>query len=196
MDRLMARGRDSRRLKGIQFCTVGTATARALHERGVGTDLIPEEFRAEGVINAMVKQGPIRGKKILIPRAETAREILPASLRQAGAEVVVAPTYRNIRPEIDPQDLQEILVNRRTHMIVFTSPSNVMNFIYSVEKEGLRQELPGIQIATIGPVTSRAVEKAGLEVALEPEESTLESLSGAILRFYGKQGRLPDSKED
>jgi uroporphyrinogen III methyltransferase/synthase len=195
LDRLMARGHDARDLKGIKICSVGTATARSLHERGIRTDLIPTEFRAEGIINTLAKTGKVEGSRILIPRAEKAREILPDHLRQAGADVVVAPVYRNLPPQIDPKDLEEILVKRKTHLIVFTSPSNVNNFMSAVEQEGLKEKLSGITIACIGPVTSKAVRKAGLEVTLEPEESTLESLSESILRFYGKTGKVKIQKE-
>lgn len=195
LDRLMARGRDARSLAGCRICTVGTATARSLHERGIRTDLIPGDFRAEGIIDTLIKIGGIDGKRILIPRALKAREILPDTLREAGAEVVVAPAYQNIRPEIDPRDLQEILVSRRAHLIVFTSPSNVKNFMDSVRKEGLKDSLAGIKVASIGPVTSKAVRQAGLNVDLEPEESTLEALSGSILRFFAKACKVDTQEE-
>jgi len=196
MDRLISRGRDARDLKGIRIITVGTATAQALLDKGIRTDLIPEEFRGEGVIRALKAEGDLHGAKILIPRAEKAREILPDTLRDEGAEVVVAPVYRNVPPEINPKDLQEILVKRKAHLIVFTSPSNVNNFMTSVEKEGLSGALQGIRIACIGPVTGNAARKQGLEVALEPESSTLSSLSDSILRLFGEPYNIEKKKED
>ncbi len=185
LDRLMARGRDVRHLRGTLICSVGTATARALHERGIKTDLIPREFRGEGIIDALAKQGGIQGKRVLIPRAEKAREMLPESLRKSGAEVVVATTYRNIEPRIDPEDLQEILVRRKAHIIVFTSPSSIRNFMKAVEEQGLQNSMTDIRIASIGPVTTKAAQKAGIQVDIEPAVSTLESISESILRHYG-----------
>ncbi len=194
-DRLMSCGRDVRDLKGVHVCAVGTATSRSLRTRGIRTDLIPEEFKGEGVVDALLQQGELQGKRIMIPRAEKAREILPDSLRKAGAEVVVAPVYRNVPPEIDPRDLQEILVKRKANLIVFTSPSNINNFMNSVKKEGLHDALTGIKIACIGPVTADAARKAGIKVDLEPEESTLESLSESILRLFRKKVNVGTQKE-
>jgi len=185
LDRLIKEGRDVRDLKGLQICTVGTSTARSLKTRGIRADLIPEEFTGEGVVAALLKEGEIPGKRVLIPRAEKAREVIPEALRKAGAEVVVATVYRNVTPEIDPQALQEILINRKADLIVFTSPSNIKNFLRSVEKEGLQETLSEIKIACIGPVTAKAAKAAGLSVVIEPEESTLESVSEAIQEYFG-----------
>ncbi len=192
LDRLIRQGRDVRDLKGVRICTVGTATARSLRARGISADLIPEEFKGEGVVEALLERGEVQGRKFLLPRAEKAREVIPDSLRKAGADVTVAPVYRNVPPGIDPKSLQEILVNRKADLIVFTSPSNVKNLMHAVEKQGLQDALAGIQIACIGPVTSAAVRKAGLRVSLEPEESTLTSVSQAIVRFFETRDLTPE----
>ncbi|NOY54008.1 MAG: uroporphyrinogen-III C-methyltransferase [Deltaproteobacteria bacterium] len=187
LDRLIKKNRDVRDLKGISICTVGTATARSLKTRGIRTDLIPEEFTGEGVVAALLKEGDLPGKRVLIPRAEKAREVVPDALREAGAEVVVATVYRNLAPEIDAQALQEILINRKADLIVFTSPSNIRNFVRSVQKEGLQKTLPGIRTACIGPVTAKAAKEAGLDVVVEPEKSTLESVSEAIRKYFAEK---------
>lgn len=193
LDRLIRQGRDVRDLKGLKICTVGTSTARSLKTRGIRTDLIPEEFTGEGVVAALLKEGEIPGKRVLIPRAEKAREVIPDALRKSGAKVVVATVYRNIAPEIDPQALQEILVNRKADLIVFTSPSNIRNFLRSVEKEGLQETLSEIKIACIGPVTAAAAKAAGLSVVIEPEESTLESVSESIQKYFGAIRSKPNT---
>ncbi len=185
LDRLIRKGRDVRDLKGISICTVGTATARSLKTRGIRTDLIPEAFTGEGVVAALLKEASLAGQRILIPRAEKAREVVPDALRQAGAEVAVATVYRNVTPEVDAQALQEILVNRKADLFVFTSPSNIRNFLHSVEKEGLQGTLPAIRTACIGPVTAKAAREAGLSVVIEPRKSTLESISEAIQQYFG-----------
>ena len=196
LDRLLARGRDARALHGLKICTVGTATAQVLHERGLHADLIPAEFHGEGIAAALVKQAGVRGRRILLPRAEQAREILPQSLRRAGAEVAAVPVYRNEVPRIDPHDLEEILVSRRAHLIVFTSPSNFRNLLAAAEEHGLRERLQGIRIACIGPVTAKAVRSAGLAVDLQPEVSTLEALAAAILQFFGGRGMVEGVTEE
>ncbi len=189
LDRLIVRNRDVRNLKGIGICTVGTSTARALRTRGIRADLIPETFTGEGVVQALTQRENLQGRRVLIPRAEQAREVIPESLQAAGADVVVATVYRNRPPRIDRQALEEILINRKADLMVFTSPSNVKNIVRAVQDEGLHDALAQIKMACIGPVTAQAARKAGLSVVIEPKESTLESVSDAIVQYFGAQGR-------
>jgi uroporphyrinogen III methyltransferase/synthase len=195
LDRMIAQGRDVRDLKGVRICTVGTSTARKLQTWGIRADLIPDKFTGEGVIEALEKETKLQGKRFLLPRAEKAREIIPESLAQAGAKVTVATAYRNLPPEIDPEALQEILINRKADLIVFTSPSNVKNFIRSVEKEGLQDAVSKIKVVCIGPVTAKTARKAGLQVVIEPEESTLEAVSRSILNYFGTEPSVVYLKE-
>ena len=95
MDRLRAAGKDARALANLRLCAIGPRTAQELGTYGLTPDVVPTEFQAEGVIAALAHVG-IRGSRILIPRAEVAREILPDQLRELGATVEVIPVYRTI----------------------------------------------------------------------------------------------------
>ena len=98
-------GLDVRALAGSKVCAIGTKTKEALRARGVDADLVPEDARAEGVIAAF---RPLLGDRtrILLPRAEIAREVLPDSLRDAGAEIDIVVAYRNLPPE--PKEVERI----------------------------------------------------------------------------------------
>ena len=195
LDRMVVGGRDVRDLKGVRICTVGTSTARSLRTRGIRADLIPHQFTGEGVVKAMKGEMKLEGKRILLPRAETAREIIPESLKKEGAHVTVATVYRNIPPDIAEEALQEILVNRKADLVVFTSPSNVKNFVHAAGDKGFGDALHRIKAACIGPVTANAARAAGLDVVIEPEESTLESVSNAILQYFVQTESLAHRKE-
>src|SRR5512143_4044787 len=107
MRRLGELGKGLDALGGLNFIAVGPKTAEALAERGLKADLVPREVRAEGVAEAL-SGVDIKGKRFLYPRAETAREVLPEMLRARGAEVVVAVTYRTVRPEVDKAKVAEL----------------------------------------------------------------------------------------
>src|SRR5580765_8327111 len=108
MDRLHAAGKDARALANLPLCAIGPRTAQELGVHGLTPDVIPTEFQAEGVIATLAHE-EIRGNRILIPRAEVAREILPDQLRELGATVEVIPVYRTIAPAVDVASLTQQL---------------------------------------------------------------------------------------
>src|SRR3989442_11104447 len=74
MDRMGARR------PAIPIAVVGSATAVKLNEWGLEPALVPKEFRAEGLLDAFPEN--LVGIRILFPRAEVARELLPDELRR------------------------------------------------------------------------------------------------------------------
>jgi uroporphyrinogen III methyltransferase/synthase len=115
------------------------------------------------------------------------REILPETLRGAGAQVTVAPVYQNSPAEGDKEGLREELLHGGVDMITFTSSSTVRNFLAMIDAESqkdLQQLLAGIKIAAIGPITAKTVTDNGLRVDVQPEEYTIEGLIKAIVDYY------------
>lgn len=157
---LWDRGLDLRVLGRCRVACIGPATAEALEERGIRADLIPAEFRAEGLLEALEAAGGIRGQRFLIPRAEVAREVLPDTLRAKGGIVDVVPTYRTIRPKT-PWEVAQHHV-RLADTVTFTSPSSVRNLL-AMLGDGGRELLAERTLACIGPITSRALKAEGLE---------------------------------
>ena len=95
MKRLLALS-DIRELKCVRLCAIGPSTAERLERYGIRVDIMPDEFRAEAVAEALKATGDLRGVRFLLPRADIARELLAEELRQAGAQVTEVTAYRTL----------------------------------------------------------------------------------------------------
>jgi uroporphyrinogen III methyltransferase/synthase len=184
-ERLQAQGKDVRDLKGIQIGAIGPKTARMWEMMGIQPDLVPEEYRAEAVIAGLRKEG-ITGCKILVPRAEKAREILPEELREAGATVDVVPAYRTVKPEQRTQEIGEMLEKGLVDMVTFTSSSTVANFaeMFGPARHGLKAWMEKVVVACIGPITAKTAEEHGFAVHVVPGEYTIEALTQRIAAYF------------
>ena len=127
-ERLRLLGRDARALGHVRLCAIGPRTAEALLAVGLTADLVPAEYQAEGVIQVLEKEH-LSGKRVLIPRAEVSRDLLPDELHRRGAEVTVAVAYRTIRPDADGAFLKEQLRRGELGVVAFTSSSTVRNYV-------------------------------------------------------------------
>ncbi|MFN2366853.1 MAG: uroporphyrinogen-III synthase, partial [Desulfurivibrionaceae bacterium] len=124
--------------------------------------------------------------RILIPRALKAGEILPEKLREGGAEVTVAPVYRNVRPD-DYGEVRQALEDKRIDMVTFTSSSTVRNFLEMLEirdQTEFARLLGGVKIAVIGPVTAQTARGKKLRIDVEPGTYTIPAMVEAIVDFY------------
>ncbi|MCR5438731.1 MAG: uroporphyrinogen-III C-methyltransferase [Selenomonas sp.] len=175
-DRLMKAGKDARALGYAQLAAIGSATAAKLKEYGLVADVVPKEFRAEGVLEALKGKLPPHAK-ILIPRAQEAREILPEKLREQGAVVDVAPAYRTVAAEVDAEALKAKLAAGEIDLVTFTSSSTVTNLIKII---GSAAALAHSKTAVIGPVTAATAKNNGIEPDIVAEEYTIDGLVEAI----------------
>ncbi len=186
--RLYYKGMDARNLKGPAIAVVGRSTADLLHQYGINADLIPAVFTGEGLAESLLDMG-VGGRNILIPRALHAREILPETLRGAGAQVTVAPVYQNVPPQGRKYALRAELEDGKVDMITFTSSSTVRNFLTMVDatdQAELERLLSGVQIAAIGPITAKTVTDNGLKVDIQPDDYTIEGMVQAIVEFFSR----------
>jgi uroporphyrinogen-III synthase len=168
----------------ISIAVVGSATAAKLNQWGLTPSIVPRQFRAEGLLE--VFPSDLTGKRILLPRAETAREILPEELRRRGAVVDVVPVYRTIKDPKGSLDLTAILKQESVDAIVLTSPSAV-RFLTETFGDELQSRLSSIAIAVIGPVAAAAVTDAGLQAAIQPEKATIAELVDAIRAYFSNR---------
>ena len=181
--RLNFLGFDARALGQCKVCAVGPKTAEAIANHGIRPDLIPSDFKAEGVVSELSKLDII-GKRILFPRADRAREVIPRDLELLGAHVTSPVAYRNILPErLCPESLLA-LEKRNVDCISFTSSSTVLNMADLLGADLLVDMLKGVAVASIGPVTSKTCRELGLKVDIEPQEYTLSALSTAIQQHF------------
>lgn len=172
---------DVRDLHGLRLGAIGPATAAALTARGLKLDFIPPEYRAESVIEGMLKLG-VEGSRVLIPRAREAREILPEKLAEAGAEVEVAPAYETVLDDSGAGDMKDMLSSGEIDIITFTSSSTVKNFAALLDGMDLTQLPENVTIACIGPVTADTARDLGLRVDLMAEEYTIPGLVQALVK--------------
>ena len=190
MDRLRAAGKDARALANLRLCAIGPRTAQELGIYGLTPDVVPTEFQAEGVITALAHVG-IHGSRILIPRAEVAREILPDQLRELGATVEVIPVYRTIVPAVGVASLMQQLQDGQVAVVTFTSSSTVRNFVDLLGgRDKVRSLLAGTVVACIGPITARTAEEYGVTVTVMPAENTVPALADAIVRHFKEGARV------
>jgi uroporphyrinogen III methyltransferase/synthase len=179
--RLRERGRDIRDLKGIRIATIGPATASTVEALGIRVDLVPEEFISEGVVKAFAGED-LRGSRVLIPRAQEARDVIPEGLAGMGAACDIATTYRTVRSDCSASELLPFFDEGKVDVITFTSPSTVANFLRIM---GPDFHLPAkVRIACIGPVTEAAARKAGLPVDILQERYTIPGLVDALVAFF------------
>ncbi len=177
-------GRGEGDLAGLKFIAVGPKTAEALAAKGLKADLVPREFKGEGVAEAL-SGVDIKGKRFLYPRAEAAREVLLEMLRARGAEVVVAVTYRTVKPDVDQATISRLLSGGFS-AVTFTSSSTVKNFV-EIVGPGAISFLNGVSVACIGPVTKKTCEEMGINVSVVPKDYTVDSLLGALNEHFGRR---------
>ncbi|MBN1850436.1 MAG: uroporphyrinogen-III C-methyltransferase [Deltaproteobacteria bacterium] len=183
--RLEDLGKDVRGLKNMKVGAIGPKTAEAVYAKGIKPDLVPDEYRAEAVVDAFKKQGA-ENLNILIPRAAEAREILPEELKKMGARVDVVEAYRTVMPDKGADKVKAMLQDGEIHMITFTSSSTVTNFVsmFESDKDQLKHWMEKSAVACIGPITAQTAEKNGLKVSVMPKDYTVEALTDAILQYY------------
>ena len=179
-EQLLGRGKDSRALAGLKIAAVGPATAGALLEHGITVDVIPERFVAEGLLEMMQEREDVAGGKVLYVTAEGARDVLPAGLREIGANLVIVEAYRTIPDGAGAERLARAIEAGKVDLATFTSASAVRGYIEAVGEE-LALKIPA---ASIGPQTSDALREAGIEIEAEAEESTIDGLVSAVLRAF------------
>ena len=170
---------DTREIGGAKIAAIGPATAQRIKDFHVHVDLQPEEFVAESVVREFKKQGGVENLRILLARAEKARDVLPKELSAMGGIVDEAFAYRTVPETCDDNGARRRLLEEGADLITFTSSSTVENFM------ALGLPWPaGMRVASIGPVTSKTARDLGLHVDLEARRHDVPGLVEAIRKFY------------
>jgi uroporphyrinogen III methyltransferase / synthase len=184
VERLEHHGLDLRAVpRRTKVAAIGPATAEKVEEAGLRVDVTPEEYRAEALIEAL-KEDSLWGKRVLIPRAKVAREVLPEKLREAGAEVVVPPAYESVPSSEGQGRLKELLENGEIDCVTFTASSTVENFVRAFGQEETARLLSRARVACIGPITVETARKHGFGVDVEASEYTLPGLVDAVMNLF------------
>lgn len=182
-ERLFTVGGDVRDLHQIRTAAIGPVTAQRLKAYGLKSDIIPENYRAESVVEAFAKEA-LDGKKILLPRAEEARPVLPVELRKMGAIVDDVTVYKTCQVRSGAEDLIKHLEEKTIDLLTFTSSSTVKNFKALIPADRFERLTAGVTVASIGPITSETAEKLGFNVQITADSYTIPGLLTAILSHY------------
>ncbi|MGD9017457.1 MAG: uroporphyrinogen-III synthase, partial [Desulfobacterales bacterium] len=182
-DRLFAKGGDARRLGHLNTAVIGPATADALRRFGLASDIVPENFRAESILEAF-EAIDMTGRRVLLPRALEARAILPEELRKKGAVVDEVAAYRTVAEVDRAEALVEALENRSVDMVTFTSSSTVMNFMAMLPPTRAADLMDGVTVASIGPITTETAQSLGVTVHFTAETYTIPGLCSAICNHF------------
>ena len=183
-DRLRRLGRDTRAYGRARVAAVGLATGQRLRARGLEPDLVPEVHSAAGLAAAF-EAVDLTGAEILLPASSIGRTELDERLAGRGALVFRVTAYENRPPDPASVQLPEALTGGSLDCVVFASPSSVRNFLAVAGPEAGLEHLRRLDIAAIGPTTARAVADLGLNVAVQPGESSVPALVRALCEHYG-----------
>jgi uroporphyrinogen-III synthase len=167
-----------------KIAVIGPATARAVRGIGLRVDLMPEQYVAESLADAL--RPLAAGISMLLVRAEQARDVLPLALDAAGARLTIAHAYRNIVPLDSVAALQQVLSDSRRYpdAITFTSSSTVTNLFSLLDAAAL--QLPDrIERVSIGPITSRTLRELGHPATIEASEPTVAALCVVLREHFG-----------
>lgn len=187
-ERLAAAGLDARALAAARLAAIGPETAEALARAGLRADLVPPEYRAEGLVDSL-RDHVEAGSEVLLVRAAEARDVLPRELSALGARVTVVPAYRTVPMKEGADHVVGLLEARRVDVVTFTSSSTVRGFMALLAPEEVRRLLGGVVLAAIGPITAATIAEYGLEARISPREYTIPALAAAIAAHFTASGK-------
>jgi uroporphyrinogen III methyltransferase/synthase len=180
LERLWARGGDVRRLGRAKLAAIGPSTAEALARFGLRADVVPDEYRAEALAEAL--RPHVAGRRVLWARASRGRDVLPAELTNAGAVVEQVVVYENRDAAAFPAEAQQRLERGEVDWIGLSSPSIARNLPRLLSPAARAHLGVHTRLASISPVTTAAAKDAGLPVAAEAIEFTWRGIFDAIVR--------------
>jgi uroporphyrinogen III methyltransferase/synthase len=187
--RLAVAGLDARRLAGGRIAAIGPETAEALRQGGIEPELVPGEYRAEALVEALGSRLD-RGDAVLVVRATEARDVLPRDLEARGIRVTIAPAYRTVFARDGRAEIRALLESRRLDAITFTSSSTVRGFLGLLGPADAVRLLDGVVVAAIGPITAETAAEHGLTVSVMPHEYTVPALADAIAGYFETSPRV------
>jgi uroporphyrinogen-III synthase len=160
-----------------QIAAVGKATADAARRAGFAVAIIPKEYVAESLIEALAERAS--GKRVLLARAAVARDLIADSLRVTGADVDVVDAYQNAVPKDAPSQLRAALA-MRIDAATFTSSSSATHLAEVADAAGVAFPFAGVKPVSIGPITSATLRELGWEPAAEANPHDIPGLIVAV----------------
>ncbi len=183
-NRMKEMGRKLSELEGIRIGAIGPKTSARLEALGLKVDIFPEDYRAEALADAL---GKVRAQRVLIARAQEARDVLPNTLRRRGAKVTIATVYRTLKPQRLAQDLRQRFSVGDIDLVTFTSSSTVDGFMRHWSAPERKKVFQHMKAAVIGPITAETLRGYGVRPTIRASRYTIEALAHAIMKHYAKR---------
>jgi uroporphyrinogen-III synthase len=181
--RLRALGRAWSDFGAMRVAAIGPATAATLDARGLRAEVVPDEYRAEGLLERL--SGLVHpGDRLLLPRAAETRDVLVTELRRLGAEVTEVAAYRTRPPAEASRDLRAALAGREVDAVTFTSSSTARNFARLFTADERREWFAAVTVASIGPITAATAAEHGFVTTVMPTDYTIPALARALARHF------------
>lgn len=204
LERLDALGQGPQVLAAVRIATIGPATAAALESYGLSAALVPDEYIAEGVAQALrrdaIRRGvTLHGQRMLLARAAQARQVLSRELEGEGVRIEVVAAYQTLPVARDDERGREVITllrQQRLDVVTFTSSSTVHHFMHWLSQSApdiaILLAYPGKQpvrplVACIGPITAQTARDYGLEVSVVAREFTTVGLVEALVTYEETQ---------
>ncbi len=196
--RLSARGVPWSAIARKRVAAIGPATAEALAEHGIRTEVVPSEYRAEALV-ARLRPVLAAGDRVLLPRAKETRDALVVELKRLGVSVTEVPAYQTRRVENGVERLRDALASGAIDAVTFTSSSTARNFAELFSEEARHAWRGRVTVASIGPITAATAAEYGLTTDVMPHEYTIPALARAIADYFSRvpkiSGRRPRRSE-
>ena len=174
-------GVQPQKAQGLKVAAIGRATAEGAKDLGFRIDVVPQAQVAEGLLEALGES--LRGKRVLLPRAAIARDLIPDTLRATGAIVDVVDAYQNAIPQDAPDKLRAALANR-IDAATFTSSSSVTHLAEVARAAGIAFPFAGVKAISIGPITSATLHELGWPPIVEADPHDIPGLIAAVINSF------------
>jgi uroporphyrinogen III methyltransferase/synthase len=175
LERQATLGGDRRRFRDVKLAAIGPGTAAELARYGLHADVVPTEYRAEALAEALAPTAP--GRRFLLARANRGRQVLPDQLAEAGGVVEQVVVYSTHDVEQADPDIAAALAAGRIDWITVTS-SSIARAVVGLFGDALRRS----KLASISPITSEVLRELGYQPAAQAKEYTMPGLADAITR--------------
>ena len=180
MEQIANVGMDKKVLRRVKFACVGEATAKSLKTFGLKADLVPKDYKQEGLVRSFQRLD-LKGKKVLFARAKEGRDLLIKFLKKKKANVDLLALYENLVPVSAREQFRRLFLHEGgVDLATFASSSSVDHFYSLFTPVQRRQWLRRLPVAVIGPVTGATVRKWGCKVTVQPQKFTMPALVEAI----------------
>src|SRR5262245_45857847 len=172
-------------LAQARVAAIGPATAEAIVEHGLRVEIVPREYRAEGLVERL-RPELAAGDRVLLPRAAQTRDVLVRDLTRAGALVTEVAAYTTRQVGTSAAALRQALAARPADVVTFTSSSTARNFAEIFTEDERRAWFPALTVASIGPITAATAAEYGLTTRIMPSEYTIAALARAIEAYCSR----------